>query len=142
METYFVSVGVPEVTVEIMSQREARQCDLYEIPVTEGGLMFLGPDDVFVTRTRNCPIVIAAAGAEILVADVKSTIAVGAVTRVIIDALERKAPYNNIEACMLFGNTMVEYAFLNCVCRVGIRNAWTMFPGLAREEGLIAVRLS
>ncbi|MCR4275951.1 MAG: hypothetical protein NUV90_01025 [Candidatus Parcubacteria bacterium] len=138
MYMYFVPVGRPEITVGILSRTEARQNGFRRTSVKNAA--FVPPGGVFMASADNCPIIIATAGSEMMVAHVRRHSAtISKVINSIIKAMERKAPRHQIVMCMQFGSKALESAFLERARRSRILHSWAMlsldgFPALVRAR--------
>lgn len=137
MHTYFLSVGRPEIAVELMSLSEAQKRHLSKTPSER--VRFVEPGSAFMVNANDCPVIIATAGLKMAVACAKSTTAVDRAVAAIIRALDRKVPHTRIEMCMQFGDVALELTFIEHVRRVRVWHAWTMFalhsyPPIARAR--------
>ena len=134
---YFLSVGSPEVAVEIMSLKEAQQRHLRQ--TSSKRVRSVEPGGAFMVNANVCPIIVATAGLKMVVACAKNTSTIGKVVTAIIRTLKRKAPYQRIVICMQFGDATLESAFMGHVQRARIWHSWAMFsrdsyPPIARAH--------
>ncbi len=125
MPTYLVPMGHNrKVPMEILSREEAQKRGLKETSVN--GATFIKPGEMFITNVEKCPIIIAVAGPDMMVAHTKNNDSVETLTASIRGLMINGFPKEKILICMLFGNQELELAFLERARLEGVLYAWTM----------------
>lgn len=120
MYSYDISVGRPEVTVRLVSIKEAGQHDFRRIPL--GGGMFAKPGDTFVMLADGCPVVVTTARQEMMVAHAN----VNTISTVIETFFGQGARVDEIVMCIQFATIALESELVERARQAGLRYVWAM----------------